>query len=389
MRIFRPLVIIFVAIFSLLSFSSCGDGDDPVVPKERTLFMFFPWTGDLTSYFKRNIEDMEQAIQSHGLKDQRVIVYFADSPTSAELFEIAWQNETAVRRPLKTYETLNTKSPEAIAALLSDIKTIAPARQYSMTIGCHGFGWVESKNSSYVAAQRARRPQGEYHITRYFGGSTPQYQIDIDTFRQAIETAGMHFDYILFDDCYMASIEVAYELRNTTDVIIASTCEMMGPGLPYKTVGPHLLGTPDYKAACDEFFKFYSSYTVPCGTLSVINCLEVSNMAQLMKDLNSQTTDLSAQELPSVQKFDGFYPVIFFDMESYVKTRCRSNTALYNAFARQLQSTVIYEVHTPQYYSASSGYEDLNTSSGVSISDPSVNNIAAGKKETSWWKATH
>ena len=115
----------------------------------------------------------------------------------------------------------------------------------------------------------------------------------------------------------------------------------------------------------------------------------LDNMAQLMKDLNSQTTDLSAQELLSVQKFDGFYPVIFFDMESYVKTRCRNNTALYNAFARQLQSTVIYEVHTPQYYSASSGYEDLNTSSGVSISDPSVNNIAAGKKETSWWKATH
>ena len=34
-------------------------------------------------------------------------------------------------------------------------------------------------------------------------------------------------EYILFDDCYMSSIEVAYELKDVTKYLIGSTSEMM------------------------------------------------------------------------------------------------------------------------------------------------------------------
>ena len=42
--------------------------------------------------------------------------------------------------------------------------------------------------------------------------------------------------FIMFDDCYMSSMEVAYDLKDVTDYIIASTSEVMAYGMPYEKV---------------------------------------------------------------------------------------------------------------------------------------------------------
>lgn len=67
-------------------------------------------------------------------------------------------------------------------------------------------------------------------------------------------------EYILFDDCYMASVEVAYDLKEVTDYLIASPCEIMAYGMPYAEIGPHLLGKVDYESICDAFYEFYKNY---------------------------------------------------------------------------------------------------------------------------------
>ena len=46
-------------------------------------------------------------------------------------------------------------------------------------------------------------------MTRYFGGLNAQYQTDITTLAKGISNAVLKMEYILFDDCYMSSIEVA------------------------------------------------------------------------------------------------------------------------------------------------------------------------------------
>ena len=55
----------------------------------------------------------------------------------------------------------------------------------------------------------------------------------------------MHMDYILFDDCYMSSVEVAHALRHVTDYLIGSTSEIMAYGFPYALAGKHMLGAVD------------------------------------------------------------------------------------------------------------------------------------------------
>lgn len=44
-------------------------------------------------------------------------------------------------------------------------------------------------------------------------------------------------EYILFDDCYMSSLEVAYDLRHVTRHLIACPTEIMVYGMPYSHIG--------------------------------------------------------------------------------------------------------------------------------------------------------
>lgn len=124
----------------------------------------------------------------------------------------------------------------------------------------------------------------EQPLTRYFGGLTREFQTDVGTLARGIVGAGVKMEYILFDDCYMSSVEVAYELKEATRFLIASTSEMMAYGMPYATVGEFLLGNPDYGSLCEGFHDFYSTYEMmPCGTLAVTDCSELDNMAAIMK----------------------------------------------------------------------------------------------------------
>ena len=45
---------------------------------------------------------------------------------------------------------------------------------------------------------------------------------------------------MLFDACYMQSVEVIYQLRDRTDYFIGSPTEIPGPGAPYEAVVPAL-----------------------------------------------------------------------------------------------------------------------------------------------------
>lgn len=62
-------------------------------------------------------------------------------------------------------------------------------------------------------------------------------------------------EYILFDDCYMSSLEVAYELRHVTNYMIACPTEVMVFGMPYSTIGKYLLSE-------NQITKLYVSHFI-------------------------------------------------------------------------------------------------------------------------------
>ena len=370
---------------------SCEKGDIEPVENQKTLFMYLPWSTDLTEFFYTNISDMEKAISQHGLNGERVIVFMSTTSEKATLFEITCKKGKCEQVTLKEYNNPPFTTAEGITSILNDVKSFAPAPTYAMTIGCHGMGWLPV-HSAQGRARTSMKMHWDYEgvpRTRYFGGRTSQYQTDITTLAEGIAGAGIKMEYILFDDCYMSTIEVAYDLRNVTDYLIGSTCEIMAYGMPYSIIGKDLMGEPNYQAICDGFYSFYSTYEeMPCGTLGITNCAELDHLAAIMKEINNRYTfDISKRN--QLQPLDGYYPVIFYDYGDYVAHLC-DDTSLLKEFKEQLERAVPYKTHTETYYSMKTGATTpIKTFSGITVSDPSVNSLAADKTETNWYKATH
>ena len=390
----------FICLIVLSFFLMSCVKEEVELPNQKTLLMYLPWPADmtLTKAFKTNIADLEKAISKNGLNNEKVVVFMSTSSTQATLYEITCKNGICKHDTLKNYVNPSFTTVEGIASILSDMKSVAPALTYAMIIGGHGMGWLPvyptyPTNARAISASSPFKNYWEYDgefDTRYFGGTTTKYQTDITSLAQGITMAGIKkMEYILFDNCYMSSIEVAYELRNVTNYLIASPTEIMAYGMPYAVVGEYLLGKTDYKAVCDGFYAFYSTYNeAPYGTLAVTDCSELASTASLMREINSRYTFDTAQ-LNSLQRMDGYEPPIFYDYGDYVAHLCTDEQLLME-YKEQLDRMIPYKTHTTEFYSKSKGAVPINVYSGITTSDPSDNpQVSIDKTKTSWYAATH
>lgn len=390
------LLLIVLAALTSCSSSSGSDNPDPTPPAdivepdvaETTVIVYMPYTGpvdELTSFLQNNLTQMRNVIRAQkGMGNDKVVVFVSTSKQTSHLIQYHYSrlNNVVVSDTLRTFDNsqLDFTSSELIRQIATLAKTAAPANDYAMIIGCHAIGWVHKDKINGV-------------FTRSFGGNGDNnYIMENECLPKGLAAAGIgKLKYLVCDDCYMANIETAYELRSCTHKLIASTCEIMADGLPYTTMFQHLLGTPDYQAIITAFGNFYSQNSNPYGTLSLIDCDQLEAFAQVMKRVNTETAALEASEVSTVQRFDGYNHAVFYDLGDYIAHRCKGNTDLLGQANAALSLLVPYKTNTARYYSATSrGAHDIKAYSGISCSDPSLNGaIQKDKLLTEWWQATH
>ena len=403
-----------------IDFTASGEeSDPPVADNELTILLYMPWTGSLSSeglypYLTENVESVCKAIEGmKGMTDYRLMLFISESYNKSKLYEITYNESRAKceKKLVKEYSGHEYTAVKGLTDILNEVKNHASAQHYAMVLGCHGTGWT-FKDSWHRYPNYAKEtspslgegsegfPYQNYDgvitpmHTRFFGSVSDisTFSTDIPTLAQAIANAGMKMEYILFDDCYMANVEVAYELRNVTDFLLASTSEVMAVGVPYYSMWASLASvTPGYVDAVSAFDRFYRDYVMPYGTFSAIDCRQMDELATAMREINSKYK-LSDEALHSIQVLDGFYDPIFYDMGDYLEKLC-TGLVDYSYIVTLMESAVCSKCSTPQIYSFlynSPIVIDVNTFSGITISDPSMNSVALdGKEKTSWWKATH
>jgi hypothetical protein len=403
-------------IVAACGFSSCSNDEaiDINDINKQTILVFMPWTSDNLSkkIFKENLDSIEGAITKAKGLNGRLLVFLSTSATSSDLYEITYQQGEIIHTPVKTYSGKDYTTAAGITQLLNDVKDNAYALNYAMMIGCHGCGWTYKSdwtNYPYQAKmnfmgandaswnQAKASPFSNYvddtptPLTRFFGSVTDMSNaIDISDLANGIQEAGIKMQFIMFDDCYMANVETAYELRNATNFLIGSTSEVMLIGVPYQTVWSTLAKpTPAYEQAISAFNTYYKSYTMPYGALSAIDCRKVEKLAEVMREINRQNT-LDDNMIDSLQVLDGFETPIFYDMGHYVENLC-DQTSLLSDFHARLSEVVTATATTDTLFSAlHRPYTKVKNYSGLTISDPSRNSVVMkGKEKTAWWKATH
>lgn len=413
---------LLICMFSLLlSFTSCSDeAFDVDSVNKQTIFAFFPWTSNLTTSLRANVDSISAGIiAKKGLNNTRVLVFFSKSLNSSTLYDLQYDESQKTVTPVavKEYEGQPYHSADGLASIINDVKEQAEALNYAMIIGCHGSGWTYaddwvnypyfarpnngsastwqtpySSSENFSGIQFGEDP--EHPVTRFFGNvNIKDAAIDLNTLVEAIEKSNTKMQYIIFDACYMGNVETAYELRNVTNYFIASSSEVMSTGYPYKTIWSSINGTtPNYSNIVSSTVNFYAKQEKdPCCNLAAIDCRQLDKLASIMKEINSQYKLSSTVPLDSIVPLDGFTPHLYYDLEAYVDS-LKPAGYLKDQFTTQLKATVKAAQTTEILYTAAKkpNHFTIKSYSGLSISDPSTHSVAIkGKEKTAWWKATH
>ena len=394
----------------LLAFAACSKeepGYNPPALADRTVLLYMPGQ-DLLQYYLNNIKGIHKAVTAQVPGNGRILVCYQPSDQrSAVMTEIYYdrnkrRSETIT---LRTYDDFNAGSVANVQQLFADAAELAPAQSYGLIIGCHGKAWIPASGGVLPHSLRSEKPDDDVwttapgaKTTRSFGDTG--YELDIPELAAALEAQRFRFDYLIFDDCFMANIETLYDLRRAVDYIVASPCEIMGAGFPYNRVVPHLFDGSEplngLEKACWEFWNFYEKdwntveYNEQSGCISLAVTAQLDALATEMRGIKDkkQTFDINA-----LQYYKGNATKLFYDLEHYV-TLCCSDPDAVKDFKVQMELAFpeSCRLHTASFYSAYDGRNhSINYYSGVSVSEPELlpDRYAAENRQTNWYRDTH
>lgn len=316
--------------------AGCSSKDEPSVsetPRSVLVYMVANNSLGASHYDEADLKEMEAAAKETGFGSSRLIVYHHARNASPVLMEITPEGRHVIRK----YDT-NTSSVASsrMNEVISDFKRMAPASKYGLILWSHGSGWIENG---------MEQPQSVKPLS--FGDDGGN-SMNVTTLAKTID--GKDFDYVYFDCCYMASVEVAYELRNVTSHIVASATELPAAGMPYNTTLPSLMKeNADLVGAARATFNLYNNMTGEnrTCTMSVINTEALDNLAQATRDIYAANNQASADFNPQRFMISTCY---LYDFGQYAADLSTGNEELRKQFDKALTSAVIYKAATPDLW---------------------------------------
>lgn len=305
--------IFLLAIF--VGLASCSDDEPkPEQNAKRTILIYMIATNSLGSNNrdKQDLEEIDQAVAAGTLNGCRLLVYrTANDGQVPTLFEIKLNKGKVVHETLLTYGNANGVSvtPERMRQVVFDMKAEAPANEYGLVLWSHGTGWARSITTKPLTS--TLKDFGEDN------GST----MSLTDLAQGIPTAT--FEWIYADVCYMACVEVAYELRNHCHYFVGYTTEIPSQGMPYDQTLPLLCkDQADLIGACRATYNYYNAMTGQTRTFSgaVVDCSQMDALADVCHRIQQQGIELKTTT--GLQCYNINSSHFFYDFLQYYQSIC-------------------------------------------------------------------
>lgn len=325
----------------LVLITACSKDDNPIAaPTSRTIIVYMAADNELWDVALVDIEEMKRGYEETGVN---LIVLLDLESEAPRLLRITENGEQEV----KTYQELSSADPAEMGKLLGEIIAMYPAKSYGLILWSHGTSWL---------------PAG-VHLKSFAVDGSRQMNIP-----DLVKALPLKFDFILFDACLMGAVEVAYELRRTTDYIIASPTETIDSGFPYDLIFSLLASpTPDLRKVAERYFGYYQQQSgeLRSATISLISTQELDSLAKVTNRLISgQAFDVASFDRASVQRLDVYGEQYTFDFLDFIaKAFPEADKRL---LTEQLEKAVLYTAHTPQFLERYA----INTCCGLSCYIP-------------------
>lgn len=386
---------LFLSLFFPLLFSACSSNDEPQVPMEdkRTVLIYMAADNTLDHFAWEDVEEMERGwAQMTDTEGKHLLIYVDDGDASPQLIELLKDKTGQVTATaVKEYAERNSVGTAEMQEVFRDVfdNPKYQAGSYGLVYWSHGEGWIPNPLPS----------------TRWIGQDTGDgtHYMNIDALAEVLETAP-RFDFILFDACFMQSIEVAYALRSHTDYYIGSPAENPGPGAPYDKILPHMFQKGAAAQIAAAYFNYYNDrYNEGIGisnsnwtggtAVSVLRTSQLDNLASATRTaLSGATADGAALrevifDCDRRSTTSSSY-VGYFDFVELIETMVDDPSAL-AAWRRAFDAAQAYWSTTPMIYSMF-GMFPMERSHGVTHYIPSEKDHAEAAKAyrgMAWYEA--
>lgn len=373
---------ILLSAFSLLLCTGCSsESQVSLAPARRTVLVYLAGDNSLSD----EVGQKQDALVAAWHNTQDHLLIYQDTrgkEGTPSLLKVICDAGGSYTKVVREYPESNSASPEMFSRVVRDVLTDYPAPSSGLLVFSHGTGWL---------------PPGSYEHLRAAAGLRAILQ---DNGREmsvadfAVALPDKQFDFIVLEACLMASAEVAYELRNKADYLLASSAEILSPGFTpvYAALLPALFAQPEaaLQEAARQYYTFCNNLETPyrSATISVTRLDQMHALANAMGSVYALLPDeLPAAALRDLQCFDRSDDRLFFDAASLIAYLSASAGPAGRAVAEQatqaLQQAVVYKAATPFFVDL-----PVYTHCGLTVYIPQAAypTLNTAWRQTGWYK---
>lgn len=249
-----------LALLAVVLLVGCNKSSDkvrvPNVGKERTILMYAMANNDIEYLISDNVDDMLiglKEVAQEDLLNCNLLVYYqgysyGEDRSVPQLYKIDMDGGKPVRSLVKNFSKELSTNPKRVKEVVNYVFDKFPAKSQGLIFSSHADGWV---------------PSGTPRLnTRWVGQDGGDFLNLLDLKEALSRFNNNPLDFILWDVCFMQSVEVAYEFRKLTKFSIGSATETPGLGGPYKALVPAFYGkySSPKALAYDIADTYYSEY---------------------------------------------------------------------------------------------------------------------------------
>lgn len=381
----------FLLLACALTACDVIDDSESELAPERTVLVYMPGENNLSREVTENINAMLECLA--GTKYERNLIAFADQRDAAPCMLRITPSGIDT---LDVFENVSLVDASTLSMAIEYVKKNCRNKSYGLVLWGHGTGWIPlsqlhnvARNLGYAPMRSATR---SYALEYSTGKNRVMHSIDLDSIITAIPD-GM-FDFIAFDACYMANVEVAYALRKKADYILASCAEVAGSGYPYSTITNHLIEN-NLTKVCSGFMDYYNSREgrEQMGDISLIHTAGLDSLAGCYRKIIAEYRNaIPDMDVTDIQYFDGFDKHTYYDIEDFLE-KLGTRVEYMDEFKSQMKKTVFYHSSTPFMFPGEYNELEIKKHSGMSVYIPISKYESIGLNQeytkTEWYKATY
>ena len=357
---------IFFCLSLLLLFTACHPWDHPESEDEdnrltRSVLVYMVAENSLSrgSFQEQDLEEITSSVDEIP-EDCRLLIYVDDTDLP-RLYSVDKTKQTNTRVIKEWHEELNSCDPANLSEIMNAVVTLCPSKSYGLIFWSHGNAWLPGERST--APQRRSIGIDNGHN----GYENTGAKMEISQLREAL-TDIPKLDFLMFDACFMQTIEVAWDLRDVTHYLIASPAEIPNPGAPYHNIIPPMFSTKaDVEGIIDQYYHYYADsavyirqeYSFTHGAvLSVVDCTQLDALqAATMKMVERYGSSELDNGLASILRYyplsSSVYPE-YYDMKAYMRHLITS-PGDWNEWLAVFDAAVPYRRATDHWFTSYSG----------------------------------